>query len=337
VIWLKFSICVLIILFAGRKVARYGDIIGDKTGLGGLWIGLVLLSVVTSLPELFTGISSVALVKAPDLTIGDVFGSNVINLLILGGMDIAFQNKPLLTAVSPRHLVPASLSMILVAIAAACVLISHRTSWDMGIGWEIGIYTPILVLLYIYFLRVMFKYEQRHNNGFSEVIEEPESEAISLRRVYVYFAIAAVFVIGAGTWLAYIGRDISTTMEWGESFVGSLFVAFSTSMPEISVSFAALRLGAIDMCVADIIGSNMFNMLIISVDDIFYRQGPVLAPPVSENHAITGLIVLVMTGVVILGIASRTRHKTRLGFSWYVPLLAGLFIASSYISFTRGS
>ncbi|MFC1999500.1 sodium:calcium antiporter [Chloroflexota bacterium] len=334
-IWLKFSICVLIILVAGRKVARYGDIIGDKTGLGGLWIGLVLLSVVTSLPELVTGISSVALVKAPDLTIGDLFGSNVINLLILGGMDIAYQNKPLLTAASPRHLVPASLSMILVAFAAACVLISTRTSWDMGIGW-IGIYTPILVLLYIYFLRVMFKYEQRHNNGLSEVIEEPESEAISLRRVYVYFIIAAVFVIGAGTWLAYIGRDISTTMEWGESFVGSLFVAFSTSMPEISVSYAALRLGAIDMCVADIIGSNMFNMLIISVDDVFYRQGPVLAA-VSENHAITGLIVLVMTGVVILGIASRTKHKTRLGFSWYVPLLAGLFIASSYISFTRGS
>ena len=334
-IWLKFSICVLIILVAGRKVARYGDIIGDKTGLGGLWIGLVLLSVVTSLPELFTGVSSVALVKAPDLAIGTVFGSNAINLLILGGMDIASHNRPLLTAASPKHLVPASLSMILVAFTAACIAISTRTSWDMGIGWKLGIYTPILVLMYIFFLRVMFKYEQRHANELSEEVEEPGSEAISLGRTYVYFVIAAAFIIGAGTWLAFIGKNIAESTGWGESFVGSLFIAFSTSLPEISVSFAALRLGAIDMCVANIIGSNMFNMIIVSVDDIFYRKAPVLAE-VSENHAITGLIVLVMTCVVILGIASRTKHKTRLGFSWYVPLLAGLFVASSYISFTRG-
>ena len=333
-IWLKFFICVLIILVAGRKVARYGDIIGGKTGLGGLWIGLVLLSVVTSLPELFTGISSVALVKAPDLTIGCIFGSNVINLLILGCMDVVLHNKPLLTAASKRHLVPAAFSMILVAFAAACIPISSR-AWDMDIGLGIGIYTPVLVLLYLFFLRVMFKYEQRHSSQLSEVVEEPGSKTISLRRAYVYFAIAAMFVIGAGIWLAYIGKDIAESTGWGDSFVGSLFVAFSTSLPEITVSFAALQLGAVDMCVANIIGSNIFNILIIAVDDIFYRQGPVLAA-VSENHAFTGLIVLVMTSVVIVGLVSRTRHKTRLGFSWYVPFLVGLFVVSAYISFARG-
>jgi len=333
-IWLKFLLCVLIILVAARKVARYGDIIADKTGLGGLWVGLLLLAAVTSLPELFTGISSVALVKEPDLAIGTVFGSNAINLTILALMDVAYHNRPLLTAASLRHLLPAGLSMVLVAVGAVCVLISTRTNNDLGIGWMIGIYTPLLILLYLLFLRMIFKYEQRQSFGAPEEIEVSKYESVSLRRAYLGFAIAALFVIGAGTWLAYVGRDIAESTGWEESFVGSLFLAFTTSLPEISVSFAALQLGAIDMCVANIIGSNMFNMTIIAVDDVFYRQGPVLAA-VSESHGYTGLIVLAMTCIVMFGIVSRTRRKTRFGFTWYVPLLVGLFLLGAYLSFTQ--
>lgn len=333
-IWLKFLLCVIIILVAARKVARYGDIIADKTGLGGLWVGLLLLAAVTSLPELFTGISSVALVKEPDLAIGTVFGSNAINLTILALMDVAHHNRPLLTAASLRHLLPAGLSMVLVAVGAVCVLISTRTNNDLGIGWMIGIYTPVLVLVYLFLMRMIFKYEQRQSFGAPEETGVSKYESVSLRRAYLGFAIAALFVIGAGTWLAYVGRDIAESTGWEESFVGSLFLAFTTSLPEISVSFAALQLGAIDMCVANIIGSNMFNMTIIAVDDVFYRQGPVLAD-VSESHGFTGLIVLAMTCIVMFGIVSRTRLKTRFGFTWYVPLLVGLFLLGAYLSFTQ--
>ena len=89
-VWLKFIVCVLLILFAGRNVAKYGDIIADKTGLGGLWIGVVLVAMATSLPELFTGISAVTLLKAPDLAVGDVFGANTFNLLNLALLDVAY-------------------------------------------------------------------------------------------------------------------------------------------------------------------------------------------------------------------------------------------------------
>jgi cation:H+ antiporter len=79
----------------------------------------------------------------------------------------------------------------------------------------------------------------------------------------------------------------------------------------------------------------MFNIVIIAVDDLFYRQGPVLAA-VSESHVFTGLVVLAMTCLVMLGVVTRTRRKTRLGFSWYVPLLIGLAAVSAYVSFARG-
>lgn len=70
IVWLEFFLCLVLIGYAGTQLARYGDIIADKTGLGGAWIGLILMATVTSLPELVTGISSVALAVAPNISDG---------------------------------------------------------------------------------------------------------------------------------------------------------------------------------------------------------------------------------------------------------------------------
>lgn len=328
-IWIRFIICVAIIFIAGSKAARYGDTIATKTGLGGLWIGLVLLATMTSLPELFNGISAVSLVKAPDLTIGDLLGSNVVNLLILAFLDIIYHSGPLLNAASLRHLLPAVLSMVLMTIAVICIFISTR-GHDLGIGW-VGIYTPLLILLYLFSIRIIFIRERRQPVQTQDAEANLQYEHITLRRAYLGFIIAAVFVIGAGIWLAFIGKELAESTGWGESFIGSLLIAFTTSLPEIVVSFAALRLGAVDMSIGNIVGSNLFNMAIIGIDDLFYWQGPVLAH-VSESHIYTGLIALVMTGVIIAGLISRPQHKT-LGVSWYVPILIVLFFLGAYISF----
>ena len=333
-IWIRFVICVAIIFIAGREAAKHGDAIATKTGLGRLWIGLVLLAVMTSLPELFNGISAVALVKAPDLTIGDLFGSNIINLTILAFLDIAYHNRPLLTVARSGHLLPSTLSMVLVAIAVICIFIGTK-GYDLGISW-IGIYTPILILLYLITIRVIFTRERSQPAQTQDQEAALQYEHITLRRAYLGFTIAAAFVIGAGIWLAFIGEEIADTTGWGESFVGSLFIAFTTSLPEISVSFAALRLGAVDMCIGNIVGSNLFNMMIIGIDDLLYWQGPILAH-VSESHIFTGLIVLVMTGIVIAGLISRPRHKPSPRVSWYVPILIVLFLLGAYISFITSS
>lgn len=311
-------------------MARYGDIIAARTKIGGLWIGLLLLATVTSLPELFNGISAVVLVEAPDLTVGDILGSNAINLLILAFLDFAYSGGPILTAASSRHLLPAGLSMVMVAFAALFILIS-TPDFDLHIGW-IGIYTPILILLFLVIMRAIFLREREHHND-SQYAEDVEKyEHISLRSTYLSFALSAAFVIGAGIWLAFVGEDIADNTGWEESFVGSIFIAFTTSLPEIVVCFAALRLGALDMCFGNIIGSNLFNVIIIGIDDLFYSQGPILAA-VSNSHAFTGLIVLLMTGVIIAGLVFRAQRKTVLRVSWYVPILVILYILGAYASF----
>jgi len=306
-------------------VARYAAIIADKTGLGGVWTGLVLLAVVTSLPELFTGISAVTLVKIPDLTIGDLLGANTFNLLNLAFLDIAHRNGFLLRVVSPSHRLTGWFSLVLVLVAATSIVISLRFS-AMGIGW-IGWYSPIIILLYLAFVRIIFRFEKRQPHQAAQL----DYREISLKRVYFYFAISAAFIIGAGTWLAIIGNEIAGITGWGESFVGSLFLAFTTSLPEITVSFAAMRMGAVDLAVANMIGSNLFNMTIISIDDLFYLKGPVLAA-VSENHLITALAVMLMTTIFIAGLHFRPKRFFRL--SWWNCALVVLFLLSAYFSFT---
>ncbi len=122
-IWLKFLVCLTIIVFFGRKLAIYGDVIAENTRLGGLWVGLILLALVTSLPELFTGISAVVLVGAPDLTVGNLFGANAFNLFNLALLDIAFARGLLYGNISKNHVVTAWYSLILVSLVALLILV----------------------------------------------------------------------------------------------------------------------------------------------------------------------------------------------------------------------
>src|SRR3990172_451335 len=94
-LWLSFIICTSAIVYSGTKLAKYGDIIAEKTGMGRAWIGLVLMASVTSLPELVTGISSVTYAGVPDIAAGDVLGSYVFNMLILAILDAIQRPMPL--------------------------------------------------------------------------------------------------------------------------------------------------------------------------------------------------------------------------------------------------
>ncbi len=326
-VWLKFAFCVLVIFFSGRAVAKYGDIIAIRTGLGRVWIGVVLLALVTSLPELFTGISAVTLVGAPDLTIGNLFGANAFNLFNLALLDITYRYGSLLGMASPVHRLTGWFSLTLVAIAAISIFISSRF-FDMGLGW-IGWYTPVIILLYFFFMWQIFRSQQRQPAR--PLIEQPDYGGIPMRRVYLYFVISAVLIIGAGTWLAVIGEEIATITGLGESFVGTLLIGFSTTLPEITVAFAAMRIGAVDMAVANMIGSNLFNMAVIPVDDLLYAPGPVLNA-VSTSHLFTAGIVIVMTGVFIAGLHFRPRRYFRM--SWCSLTLIALFLLQAYLSYT---
>jgi len=325
-VWIKFIFCLLIIFFTGRKVAKYGDIIAERSGLGGAWIGLVLLASLTSLPELFTGVSAVTLVDAPDLTIGNVLGANMFNMFNLALLDIAHRNSSLLAVVSRTHQLTGMLSLLLILVAAISIFISNNYC-TMGMGW-LGWYSPVIILLYLIFVRIIFLFERRQVAPKAAV---PVYEVKPRERIYLPFAISSVFIIGAGIWLPFIGDEIAQAYGWGQSFVGSLFLAFTTTLPELTVSFAAMRIGANDMAVANMIGSNLFNLTIIPIDDLLYTKMPILAA-VSGSHLLIAATVMLMTVIFIATLHFKPGRFIRL--SWGTFTLIVLFFLGAYFSFT---
>jgi len=334
-VWLQYLACLAIILFAGTRLARYGDAIGEKTGVGGLWIGLVLLAAITSVPELVTGVSSAALVGLPDLAIGTLFGSCLFNLTLIALLDILFRQGPILSQARLRHVASAGVGILLIGIAALSIWGGERLS-GFALGW-VGVPGIIILILYLVAMRQMFRFERSHPIQLETA--SPKYAQIPLRTTYLRFTLAAIAVIGAGIWVSFVGDEIAEITGWGASFVGSLFLAISTSMPELVVTIAALRLGAIDMAVADILGSNMFNIAIIFAVDLFYTQGPILSLPrtlMSDAHLLTAAVTIVMSLIVILGLRFRQKRKTFSFISWYALVLIGLYIFGVYALFTSG-
>lgn len=317
-----------IILFAGTKLAKYGDVIAEKTGLGRIWIGMVLLAAITSAPELVAGVSSVALIGLPDLAVGTLLGSCLFNLIILAVLDILHRRTPFLSEVKLRHMVSAGTGILLIAIAGGSILAGERLS-GLTLGW-VGIPSIIILILYLAAMWRMFRFERNQVSPINDAAPQYEQE--SMKALYFKFALAAAAVIGAGIWVSFIGDEIARTYDWSASFVGTLFLAITTSMPELAVAVAALRLGAIDMAVANILGANILDVAHLFTVDFFYSQGPILSA-VSSVHLITAGVIIMMSLLVILGIRFRQKRKTFIVASWYTPALIGLYIFGAYALF----
>jgi len=330
-VWLKFIACLLIILFAGTKVARYGDAIAEKTGLGRVWIGLILIAVVTTMPEMVTGISSATLVKLPDMAVGTLLGSCIFNISILAVLDVLHRRVPVLSKVSKIHIISAAMGIILIAFTGGSILVGEMFT-GLSLGW-FGISSIISIILYFAGASQIFRIEQK-KKSVSPQDTSLQYEDLAAKDVYLRFALASLAIVGAGIWLSYIGDEIAETTGWGTSFIGSMFLAITTSMPELVVAVTAIRLGAVEMAVADILGANMIDIMAVAIIDLFYVPGPILTD-ISQSHLITSGILVIMNLIVIAGIVFRVRRKTFVVVGWYAPLLAALYIFGAYILFVN--
>lgn len=318
-VWLQLGVCAVLILVAGTQLSRYGDVIADKAGLSGNWVGLVLLATVSSLPELVTGVSSVSLAGVPDIAVGDVLGSCVFNLAILVLLDFLIPDGTIYQRASQGHILSASFGVLMIGFAAFCILMGGRFP-DMAF-WHIGVYSPIFVVLYFIAVRSVFFYEKKKVQEFIAASEDRFPELTLRQAIHRYIA-ASVVVVGAGIWLPFVGKQLAVLMGWDNTFVGTFFIAAATSLPELAITIGALRLGAIDMAVANLLGSNLFNIFMLSIDDLFYTKGPLLSH-VSPNHAISAISAMMMTGIVIVGLLYRSKSRVFKVVDW---VSIGLFL-----------
>lgn len=328
--WIKFAVCLVAIGLAGPLLIRNGEIISRRTGLSRSWIGLVLIATATSLPELFTGLSAVAVADAPNIAVGDVLGSCVFNLAMLVLLDELSRGDPLYRRIDQGHILTAGFGVVLLSAAGAFLLLSKN-----GAGFQIlhiSAYTPLIVILYFVAMRAAFVYERRAHHAAPATRTGDE---ITLLGAQLRYAGAAAVVIAAGTWLPFVGQEIAEATGWRTTFVGTLLIAAATSVPELVVTLSALRMGAADLAIGNLLGSNLFDILILAIDDLAYTKGP-LMDAVSPAHAITAFAGVMMSGIFIVAMLFKPETRLRGTIGWVSLSLLIVYLFSAYAIFLTG-
>lgn len=324
--WLEFALCLVVIGYAGVKLSVFGDVIADKTGLGGSWVGVVMLATVTSLPELVTGVISVTAAALPDIAVGDALGACVTNLLIFVLLDFLHRGRSVYNESSEGHILSASFGVLMLGCTGFSILLSHQGP-QPALG-HLGLYTPILVVIYAVAVRSVFRYEKAHVAAFTDHAPDQRPDLSLVQAVARYGA--AVVVVGAGIALPFVGGHIAEDMGWHQSFVGTVFIAMATTIPEMVVSVAAMRIGALNMAVSNLLGSNLFNMLVLALDDLFYTQGPLFAR-VSPMHVVSAFSSVMMTGLAIIGLFYRPNGRVLRTVGWPSVFMLGIYLLNAYV------
>jgi cation:H+ antiporter len=334
VIWLELVVCAALIFWAGSLLSKYGDVIAEKTGLGRAWIGAILIAGVTSLPELASGITAVAWLNVPNLAAGAALGSCLFNLALIAMMDLLYQPGRVLAKAQDVHILSGGLGVLLLGIVALGVLIGPAMNSFGGLG--ISILSLAIIVLYAIGGGMIAGLEKER---MGEVLEKEAREnaydAIPARKSYIVFIMSAISIVALGIWLSSIGDRLSTTTGLSVSFVGNLFLAISTSLPEIAASLSAIRLGAIDLAIGNVLGSNLFNILLFFVYDLADGESNFWASLTNAN-AFAAVMTMMMTGVVIISLMYRASPKTPYRISWDGFVLAGMYLGSIALLYLLG-
>lgn len=318
--------------YAGVKLTVYGDAISDKTGLGGNWIGFLLIATVTSVPELASGISAVTLADAPDLAVGAILGACIFNLAIIVILDLLYRRGSIYTSASQGHILSAAFGIVLIGFCGLGITLALNGQ-VLAFG-HIGVYSPVILVLYLVSVYTVFSYESRQIKVYTE--QEPDAYPnLSLSAVIIRYIAAALAVIVTGIWLPMVAKQIALIMHWQESFVGTLLVAFITTMPEMAVAVTAVRIQALDMAIGSIFGSNLFNIAILAIEDIAYKHGPIFSM-ISPVHTVSIMTLLIMTGFAIIGLFFRPEKRILKMVGWISWVLLLLILINSYFMFING-
>ncbi len=318
-IWLEFLGSTVLIVVAARYLARYGDIISLRTGLGGLFVGTLLMAGATSLPELLTAINAINQ-DAPGLTVGNIFGSSMFNMFLLALVDVLFYRVHILRRVTINHAVSATLAVLIHGLAVFFIL----ADIDAAIGW-MGIDSLILIGVYVVGTRLLF------GGGDAEAAAPdtiPDGTP-SLRHALIGFGVATLALVFFTPLLVSSSIAIAEETGLGTGFVGVALVAIATSLPEVMTTISAARIGAYDLAIGNLFGSNLFNVFALGLADLFFTEGRFLAE-VSPTMTIAGMLALLLTNLALLG--NLARHLTRGGSRRLLTEVDALLIAVIYIA-----
>jgi len=300
-VWLTFLFSAALIVFAATQLAKYGDVIAVRTGLGGMFVGVVLLAGATSLPEVLTTISALSQ-GVPNLAAGNLFGSNLFNMFLLALLDLMHRKDRILRKAALKHALTGSLAVFLIGLAVFFIM----ADIPLQIGW-VGADSLMIILVYFFSMRLIQSDQLHGTSRPSEKMDIPAGTP-ALWKGLAGFGLAALGLVIVTPWMVRSSAEIAEITGLGTTFIGTTLVAVVTSLPELVTTIAAVKLGADDMAIGNLFGSNLFNMFALGLTDFFYLQGRFLGV-IDPAFLLVGMLGLLMTCLGLIGNLARLERR----------------------------
>lgn len=312
-IYLLYLVVAALVTFMSIKASEYVDMLDKTTSLSGAFLGGILLSAVTSLPELFTSISSTLMLDQPGLCIGNILGSNIFNYAMLSFFILTAVAKFAKCSLSKIHFVVA-----VSVIAMGGLILCNKygfLAFDIG---NVSVTSVLIILLYVVTVWVMYKM-----GGTSESEDDGEPVTLSRKQILTRFTIVSIGIVVFSVILTYITDELSVRLNLGKTVAGALFLGVATSLPETASTFTLFKIKNYDIAVGNIVGSCLFNFTILSVADFFYRGGGIYT---IADTSTMNLIIFASVASILAGVMLKFRNKA-------TAVICPVGIIASYIAF----
>ncbi len=314
---LYFVLLSAIICFSGVKLTKTVDKLSDETGIGRGFLGVFLLALITSSPELFAT-TTAAVIGNTDLSLGNILGSNVFNLTMLFWADVFLLGSVLTKDVSIKSIASGLGSLLMLGLLGLGMVLAAMNIYMPVLGMPLIDW--VLLGTYIFLLYYTWKKEDDNSAG------ENQKQDGDVRLLWIKVAVYSAAIIIAGILISIVCDKISHLqvggVELGGTLAGSVLLGMATSLPEMSVTISAVRLGAIDMAVGNVFGSNMFNEIIVFFADLFGKASILSASLVQVFSVCT---IVAMSAVFLIFAVNKSPRK------FFSIGLSSLIIGSMYI------
>ncbi|MHB0774767.1 sodium:calcium antiporter [Halomonas sp. WWR20] len=320
-----FTACAVVIGVVGTRLTRIVDELADRTGLGEAIAGAVLLGMATSLSGIVLSVTA-ALENQPELAMSNALGGIAVQTLFLTVADLFLRRVNLEhAAASIGNLMQGTLLLCMLSLILVGSFSPELTLWS------VHPVTPLLLLGYIYGLRVVDRgqseamWKPARTRETREDVPDEASMQRSLVSLWLAFGGMALMLGITGWLLQRSATVIGEETGLSQAAIGVLLTSIVTSLPELVTSVAAVRRGALTLAVGGIIGGNAFDTLFAAASDIAYREGSIYHA-VSEDVLMWVALSLLMTGVLLMGLVRREKHGLgHIGFESVT--LIGLYLA----------
>ena len=313
-VWIEFAICSVLMITFAYNLCKEGVIISERTNLEEGIIGMIFLAIATSFPEIVVGVASMASPETVGLGYGDLVGSVIVNSMLLLFIDYSIGQGRLLTRISGLNRLTA---FFLLAVAAVLLIAGVlRMYFEVPSIGPVGIESPVIVGIYLVFLKILKKKGTPPHEAIYHTEKEPFWE------IWAKFAFFLVMVMLLGTWIAGIGEKIVKVTGLSQTFTGTLLLGLTTSFPEIIVTIVAMKAASFDMAVGNVLGSNIFDLCIVPFLDVLTKK-PILGM-ITKGQVIATAIAVLISVITVAALAVKRDSPRRVSLDTGLIFCVGL-------------